>query len=293
MLAELIYNERIIPFPEELWRNQRSHPDAERFLLGITAAAMLYPRDYKGFAAYLARELWRQAQTGEERLSVFWEQLNADCSGLPENDLRVQLQRAMRSIPDVEEALHGKEAELDRLNVRWQRDFFGSPAAFLGYVSERGFSDSGKGSLAERIMQGRICGMICLIMAASKQSLAESIKFTIPYLEEWGNESKEIKNVMPMLSARNINNTIWPRFKDTAWLWSGFSLESPIHDGHRLMLEDTRFYRNELTDAFEVNRGGWWGFMDFAVKIFDRLYKQDKSRRQNDSMPWRLSFQLT
>lgn len=164
MFVEEIFNERIIPFPEQLWRNERSHPDIERFLLGFTAAAMVFSRDFEDFAAYLARELWQQAQVGEERLSVFWEQLKGDCSELRQDDLK-----------DVEEALHGKEAQLDHLNVRWQRDLFGSPAIFLEYVHQRGFSESGKGSLAERIMQGRICGQICLFMAASGKSLKESM----------------------------------------------------------------------------------------------------------------------
>lgn len=58
MLVEEIFKECIIPFPEQLWRNQRSFPDAEAFLLDITAAAMVFPRDFEDFAAYLARELW-------------------------------------------------------------------------------------------------------------------------------------------------------------------------------------------------------------------------------------------
>ena len=294
MLVREIFNERIIPFPEQLWRNERSHPDIERFLLGFTAAAMVFSRDFEDFAAYLARELWQQAQVGEERLSVFWEQLKGDCSGLPQDDLNVQLQRAMRSIPNVEEALHGKEAQLDQLNVQWQRELFGSPAIFLEYVHQRGFSESGKGSLAERIMQGRICGQICLFMAASGKSLKESIALTIPHLEEWRDESKEIREVLPTLSLNNIQNSIWPKFKDIAWLWSGFSIENPIHDGRRLMLEETNFYRTPLTDAFEVHRGRWWGFMDFTIRVFNRLYGQDlQSRGRENTLPWRFSFQIS
>ena len=128
--------------------------------------------------------------------------MKGDCSGLPQDDLK-----------DVEEALHGKEAQLDQLNARWQRDLFGSPAIFLEYVHQRGFSESGKGSLAERIMQGRICGQICLFMAASGKSLKESIVLTIPHLEEWRDESKEIRELLPTLSLDNIQSSIWPKFK--------------------------------------------------------------------------------
>ena len=60
------------------------------------------------------------------------------------------------------------------------------------------------------------------------------------------------------------------------------------------MLEKTDFYRTPLTDAFEVHRGGWWGFMDFAVRVFNRLYGQGlQSRGRENTLPWRFSFQIS
>ncbi len=98
---------------------------------------------------------------------------------------------------------------------------------------------------------------------------------------------------MPTLDEKNLNNMIWPKFKDIAWLWSGFSFEFPPHDEQRLILEETQFFSNPLTNELNVHRGGWWGFLDFAVNIFNRLYEKGKPHRKKDSMPWRFSFQLT
>lgn len=78
MLIEEIFNKRIIPFPKQAWQNERGNPDAEKFLLGLTGAAMLFPRDYERFAGYVARELRELTWSGETELSILWEQLKAD-----------------------------------------------------------------------------------------------------------------------------------------------------------------------------------------------------------------------
>lgn len=78
-LVEQIFNNRVILFPKELWQNKCANASAEKFWLGITAAAMLFPRDFESFAGYIARELQVQAEQAEgrmfyERLSAFVEQ---------------------------------------------------------------------------------------------------------------------------------------------------------------------------------------------------------------------------
>ncbi len=293
MLVEEIFKERIIPFHEPLWRNERSHPGAESFLLGITAAAMLFPRDYAAFATYLAKELRRQVRDGEDNLSALKELLTADGPWLPRGNVWGLPQHAMRDMPSMEAAFHDKVVVFDQKNSEWQRELFGSPATFLEYVSQRGFSENGKGSLAERIMRGRICGQICLFMAASGKSLKESIDLTIPHLEEWRKESEEIQNVLPSLDHGNIENNIWPKFKDIAWLWSGFNIECPIHNAQHMLLEETDFYLTPITKAMEVTRLGWRGFMDFGIKIFNRLYGQPPQFRDKEKdLPWRFSFQV-
>lgn len=295
MHIEEIFTSRVIPFPAKLWRNEHGNPDVERFLLGITAAAMLFPREYENFAGYVASELRSKICLDENRLLTLYEQLNSNYTGLPEDDIRVLLQDAMRGIPDIDSLLNLKETQTDLTHVLLQRYFFGSPASFLKCMEWRGFSKNGKGSLAERMMQGRICGLICFIMAKSKEKkLREAVETAIPILEEWRKESDDINEIMPTLSFGNIHNTIWSRFKNVAWLWSAFCFESPEHDGQNLMLEETRFYRSPLTEDLGVYRGGWWGAIDYGLKVYDLLYnKKDTAKDENeDNLPWRLSFQL-
>ncbi len=346
LLVEQIFAERVIPFPKELWQNKRGCPDAERLLLGITAAAMLFPREYECFAGYLAKELVAQAGVAEnrlfdERISAFIErQESGNCRDNGSNVTSQNLMRAIFegtlpqdkkeqagltdewlfdcveeleslysehqnegapvSLQDVMQAisegslLPEKEEQIDLMQAKFQRMLFGSPAIFQRHCGWRGFSENGKGSLAERIMQGRICGLICLSMALAGKSVSESITDVIPTLEGWRKESEEIQTVMPTISFKNIMNTIWPRFRDVAWLWSVLSIVEPEYDGQRLSLDTIRLYRNDLTEALEVHRVGWWGFMDCSVKIYDLLYTQEKfSSEQKSSLPWRFSFQLS
>lgn len=134
-------------------------------------------------------------------------------------------------------------------------------------------------------------------MATSEKPLSESIRNAIPFFEEWRNESDEIRDAMPTLSFKNIQNTIWPHFKDVAWLWSALSVEDPVFDGQRMSLYDISFKGIDLiplSNALGVYRGGWWGFMDFALKVFELLQKQGKGHfEQKNSSPWRFSFQLS
>ncbi len=300
MLIEQIFTKRVIKFPEELWQNKCSNPNVERLLLGITAAAMLFPRDYESFSGYIAKELGVQAGLAErrlydERLSAFCEQQTLKDSDHSKGHA-VHLQDVTREISEGS-LLPEREDQIDLAQAKFQRMYFGSPAVFQKHCGWRGFSEKGKGSLAERMLQGRICGQICLSMALAEKTLSESIRYSIPFLEKWRNESDEIRDAMPTLSFANIQNTIWPNFKDVAWLWSSLSVECPVHDGQRLSLYDTSFRSPEyilLLNALEVHRGGWWGFMDFAVKVFELLQKQGKGYfEQKNSRPWRFSFQLS
>lgn len=296
MFIEQIFTERVIPFPKELWQNKRSNPNVERLLLGITAAAMLFPRDYESFSGYIAKELGVQADLAErrlfdERLSAFCEQQNSKASVLSEDHV-VHLQDVMRAISEGS-LLPEREEQIDLAQAKFQRLLFGSPAVFQKNCGWHGFTEKGKGSLAERIMQGRICGQICLIMVLAEKSLSETVKTAIPELEKLKKTSVENQNTMPSLTVDNIMNTVWPKFRDVAWLWSALSIEEPAHDGQRLSLDQISFYKNSYTEDLEVHRGGWWGFMDFALKVFDLLRAQKKiSLEQKSTFPWRFFFQL-
>ncbi|MCR5562567.1 MAG: hypothetical protein K6F46_04230 [Desulfovibrio sp.] len=285
MLIEEIFNKRIIPFPKQAWQNERGNPDAEKFLLCLTGAAMLFPRDYERFAGYVARELRELTWSGETEVSILWEQLKAGYSDFQEDDAMGNLQLEIQRISNVESDIHNKEEQLDRHNLRLQRDFFGSQAAFLDSICHVGFKERGKGSIEELIMQGMICGYICLVMSTSGQSLKDSIKSSIDKFQEWRQQSDNIRNLMPTLDEKNLNNMIWPKFRHIAWLCSGFSFEFPPHDEQRLILEETQFFRNPLANALNVHCGGWWGFFDFAITIFKRLYEKNKLHRKNDSIP--------
>ena len=52
-----IHQRRIIPFPEELLQGKGAFPLRCKLYLGLTAAAMLFPRDSEDFAGYMAQEM--------------------------------------------------------------------------------------------------------------------------------------------------------------------------------------------------------------------------------------------
>ena len=50
------FEKRVIPFPEDLLQGRNALPLSCKLYLGLTAAAMLFPRDREGFAGYVAQE---------------------------------------------------------------------------------------------------------------------------------------------------------------------------------------------------------------------------------------------
>ena len=52
-----IYQRRTIPFPEDLLQGKDALPLRCKLHLGLTAAAMLFPRDPEDFAGYVAQEM--------------------------------------------------------------------------------------------------------------------------------------------------------------------------------------------------------------------------------------------
>lgn len=50
------FEKRVIPFPEDLLQGRNALPLRCKLYLGLTAAAMLFPRDREGFAGYVAQE---------------------------------------------------------------------------------------------------------------------------------------------------------------------------------------------------------------------------------------------
>ena len=51
------FEKRVIPFPEDLLQGRNALPLRCKLYLGLTAAAMLFPRDREGFAGYVAQEM--------------------------------------------------------------------------------------------------------------------------------------------------------------------------------------------------------------------------------------------
>ncbi len=172
--------------------------------------------------------------------------------------------------------------------------FFGGWNNFTSSTNWRGFTMENKGSLEERIMQGRVCGCVHLLREGSEKSLKEYIELAIPILDDLKkNESFPLAMAMPTLSLGNLQNVIWPKFKDVAWLWSAFTFGDAPNDFERIDLTSMDIYDYPLEG---VDRGGWWGFIDAAIKIYE-MARGNEQRAGKPAPPdgaiWKFSFQLS
>lgn len=245
---------KIIPFPMDVYQGKKVLPLGEEFYLSFVAGAMLFPKDADNFAGYLACECSR----------IF-----AQCE----------------SMPEVNFAQHGFSV------MEIVTELFGSWANFSEHLRWPGFTENGKGSLAERIMQGQVCGIIYMAHELSEKSLKESIIFAIPKLEQmW--QYPELAALAPTFSFANIQNTLWPRFKNVAWLWAAACQADIPHDTQRIALEEIQVFENIFNDI--QPRGGWYGFMDYALRFYKLA--RDNKQRAGKTPPangeiWQLSFQ--
>ena len=249
-----IHQRRIIPFPEELLQGKGAFPLRCKLYLGLTAAAMLFPRDPEDFAGYMAQEM---------------------------TFLITQM--------EMMEVEFQKKSSIEFVDM--PRHFYGSRTNFLQYSRWQGFSEKGKGSLEERVLQGQICGFIYLLQSFSEKTLKESIELLISKSHEiWGEAAHTIA---PMFSFGNIQNNIWPRFKDVAWLWAPICCHSIPMDSQRIDLEEISTIENIFTDV--QLRNSWYGFVDGALRFYQ--VARDNEKRAGTSPPvdgslWHFSFQL-
>lgn len=249
-----MHREKIIHFPVDVYQGKKVLPLREEFYLSFVAAAMLFPRDAESFAGYVACECNR----------IF-----AQCE----------------SMPEVNFAQHGFSV------MEMVTELFGSWANFSEHLRWSGFTEQGKGSLAERVMQGKVCGIVYMLQTLSEKSLKESIKITIPLFEEM-RQYPDLAAVAPTFSFGNINNTIWPRFKDVGWLWAAFWHAHVKNETQRIPLE-TLILQNHIFNDIP-QRGGWYGFMDVALRLYQLL--RDNEKRAGKTPPadgeiWQLAFQ--
>lgn len=245
---------KIIPFPVDTYQAKQVLPQREEFYLSFVAAAMLFPKDAESFAGYVACE---------------WSRIFAQCE----------------SMPEVNFAQHGFSV------MEIITELFGSWATFSEHLRWPGFTESGKGSLAERVMQGQVCGIIYVMHKFSEKSLKESIKIAIPMLEQV-RQFPELAAVAPTFSFANIQNTLWPRFKNVAWLWAAACQADIPHDTQRIALEEIQIFENIFNDI--QLRGGWYGFVDYALRFY-KLARDNEQRAEKappaDGEIWHFSFQ--
>ena len=137
-----IHQRRIIPFPEELLQGKDAYSLRCKLYLGLTAAAMLFPRDPEDFAGYMAQEM-----------------------------------TFLISQMEMMEVEFQKKSPLEFVDI--PRHFYSSRTNFLQYSRWQGFTEKGKGSLEERFFQGKICGFIYMLQSFSEKTLKESIEFFV------------------------------------------------------------------------------------------------------------------
>ena len=128
-----------------------------------------------------------------------------------------------------------------------------------------------------------------MLQSLSEKTLKESIELLISKSHEiWGETTRTIA---PIFSFGNIQNNIWPRFKDVAWLWAPTWYTTIPMDSQRIYLDEIQLAYNFFADV-EL-RGGWYGFIDAAL----RFYKvaRDNEIRAGESPPadgtiWKFHF---
>ena len=247
-----IHQRRIIPFPEELLQGKDAYSLRCKLYLGLTAAAMLFPRDPEDFAGYMAQEM-----------------------------------TFLISQMEMMEVEFQKKSSLEFVDI--PRHFYSSRTNFLQYSRWQGFSEKGKGSLEERFFQGKICGFIYMLQSFSEKTLKESIEFFVSKYDVIFD--KDERTVGPMCTVSNIQNNIWPRFKDIAWLWAPTWYTTIPMDSQRIYLDEIQLAYNFFADV-EL-RDGWYGFIDAAL----RFYKvaRDNEIRAGESPPadgtiWKFHF---
>ncbi len=249
-----IHQRRIIPFPEELLQGKGAFPLRCKLHLGLTAAAMLFPRDPEDFAGYMAQEMTFLISQMEMMEVEFQEKSSIEFIELP-------------------------------------RYLYGSRTNFLEYSRWQGFSEKGKGSLEERVFQGQFCGSIYFLHTVTEKPLKEVINLLI---KEHSNIRGKTEHVFPFtLSLDNIQNNIWPRFKDVAWLWAPLCYHSIPMDSQRIELEDLSMVSN-IFDGGQF-RNSWYGFVDGALRFYQEA--RDNEKRAGTSPPvdgslWHFSFQF-
>ena len=248
-----MHREKIIPFPMNAWQARKALPLREEFYLSFVAGAMLFPKDADNFAGYVACECSR----------IF-----AQCE----------------SMPEINFAQHGFSM------IQMVTELFGSWENFSDHLRWPGFTQNGKGSLAERCMQGCVCGAVFTLQVLSEKTLKESIEITIPMLDEL-RKCPDLAAVAPTVSFGNINNTIWPRFRDAGWLWAAFWHANIEKEAQRIPLETLNLQDHIFNDI--PQRGGWYGFMDVALRFYQ--LSRDNEKRAGKTPPadgdiWKLSF---
>lgn len=250
-----MHQKKIIPFPQEIYEGRNTLPLHIDAFLGLTASAMLFPEDAKNFAGYAACEISRLFAIAESQSEV----------------------GTAHTAPHM---------------MALVTELFGSWANFSEHLRWRGFTEKGNGSLAERIMQGQICGIIYMVHELSEKSLRESIEIAIPLLEQV-RQYPELAAVAPTFSFANIQNTIWPRFKDIAWLWAAACQADIPDDFQRFSLEEMQVHNNIFTDI--QLRGSWYGFMDYALRFYKLA--RDNEQQAGKTLPaegeiWHFLFQM-
>lgn len=250
-----MHEKRVILFPQEVYEGRNALPIREDFYLGLTAAAMLFPDDAEAFAGYASREISRLLSVAESQPEI----------------------KLAHAAPHMVELV---------------TELYGSWANFSSHLHGRGFTEKGKGSLAERVMQGQVCGSIYVIHELSEKSLKAAIDVAIPVLEQM-RQYPELAALAPTFSFANIQNTLWPRFKNVTWLWAAACQTDIPHDTQRIALEEIQVFENIFNDI--QLRGGWYGFMDYALR-FNKLAR-DNEQRAGKTPPangeiWKLSFQM-
>lgn len=249
-----IHQRRIIPFPEELLQGKGAFPLRCKLHLGLTAAAMLFPRDPEDFAGYMAQEM-----------------------------------TFLISLMEMMEVEFQKKSSIEFIEL--PRYLYGSRTNFLEYSRWQGFSEKGKGSLEERVFQGQFCGSIYFLHTVTEKPLKEVINLII---KEHCNIRGKMEHVFPFtVSLDNIQNNIWPRFKDVAWLWAPLCYHSIPMDSQRIDLDDLSMVSN-IFDGGQF-RNSWYGFVDGALRFYQEA--RDNEKRAGTSPPvdgslWYFSFQL-
>lgn len=260
------FEKRVIPFPEDLLQGRNALPLRCKLYLGLTAAAMLFPRDREGFAGYVA----------QETVSFISEVEALEVESRAETGIEVEAEM------EFLEGAHHKIYESPRY-------LFGSRNIYSRHIRWAGFTAKGKGSLEERFFQGKICGFIYMLQSLSEKTLKESIEFFVSKYDVIFD--KDERTVGPMCTVSNIQNNIWPRFKDIAWLWAPTWYTTIPMDSQRIYLDEIQLAYNFFADV-EL-RDGWYGFIDAAL----RFYKvaRDNEIRAGESPPadgtiWKFHF---